>query len=353
MFHKILFMISVLLWITCQKDKGAGGGDGTTRTVRTLEVLRVTEGILIERIQSSGTVQGIKEIIVTSKTEGTITGVRFELGDYVKKNDTLVLIENAEAAYNLNQARQDLNAARLNLDAVRKLYNSGASSESELANARSAYNNARAGFEVAQEAYNDTRITAPIKGYIATKDNAVTIGNMIISGTPVTRIVDLSRIRIEIPVGELEVRMIDTGANAFIVPFAECPGDSLFQGTITAIAAGANPSTGSFTVVIHADNPCGIALKSGMTATVIIETALTDSSLIIPTSSIIDSTSVFIYGDGVVRRCRIQRGETVGNRTEALKGLKTGMYIVITPPPGLTSNTRVDTAMLGESALWQ
>ena len=350
--RNMCLVFAFLILARCGGNGDGAGGESEVRTQK-LEVVTVTKGVLVSRIQSSGIIKGIQEIMVTSKTQGTIESVSFEIGDYKKQGETMVVVDNAEAAYNLQQARQALNAARLNLQAISKLYSQGAASDAELANARSAFNSAKSQYEAAKEANANTRIRAPIKGYIATKEPAITVGNNISPATPVALIVDLSRIRIEIPLGESNVSMVDTGALVMIIPFAQCKGDSQFSGKVTAVAAGANPATGSFTAVITADNPCGIALKSGMTATVIVQTSVRDSTFIIPTSSIIDSNKVFLFQGGEVRKRQIVRGETVGNRTEALSGLDSGMVVVITPPPGLTSGASVDTALLGESGSWQ
>lgn len=340
-----------ILFCSCN-DNQQTDGDTDIGVSRTVEVARVTRGMLRPSIEGSGTVKGIQEVWVTAKARGTIDSVTFELGDLVSKGQTLVTLDIQTARYNLQQAREQLRSARLNYNAIEQLAEKQAASEAELANARAQLNAARARFETAREAQDNVNVTAPITGRIADKQPIVTRGTAIAPGAQIARIVDLSRFQVEVPLGEREVIEVESGARVRILPYVNCPRDSQLTGRVTAIAAGADPATGSFTTVITSDDSCGSRLRAGMTVTVRIETTV-DSTILIPTSSIVDTNQVFVYDAGIVQRKELILGATFGNRTEVTSGLDTGDVVVITPPPDLSSQDSVDTSVVGATGTWE
>lgn len=343
----------LLATVTCDDRAGDMADGEVTAERRVVETVMAERGLLVERIESAGTIAGIEEVYVVAKTEGTIESVRFDLGDQISKGALLVTIDDESVAFNLREAREQVRIAELNFQAVQSLYEQQAASRTELAEARSRLDRARAQLAAARQASSNTRISAPIRGYIAAKEPVVVTGNYLTRGTRIAWLVDVSRIKVEVALGQREVTLVDTGTPARIEPHAGCPADSQLVGTVTAVAAGADPTTGSFTTVVAADNPCGITLKAGMTAAVVIETSLTDSTLIIPTSAFAGSTTVFVYNSARVRSRSVTRGQTVGNRTEILSGLSEGEAVVIRPPPTLESGQETDTAILGDSDAWQ
>ncbi len=351
-FSGCLLFVTALIHLGCGRNDG-NGEESISGQRRVLEVVAANRGFIEEDIQSSGTVGGIREIWITAKTQGTMESVSFELGDSVHEGDTLLRIDDVTASLNLARAREQYQSAKINLNAIENLSEQGAASQVELTNARSQFNQAGAALEAAREELENANVTAPITGHIAQKGSEITEGGPIAPGVRIAKIIDLSRVSVEVPVGDREVVGIDTGYPARIVPYAGCPRDSQLVGRVTAIAAGADPATGSFTVVVEADNECGIRLRSGVPVTTIIETTRRDSRIIIPTSALADSQSVFVFEQGRVRRNRIVPGETVGNRTEALEGLDSGQAVVVTPPPGLADGEEADTVMLSERSLWE
>jgi len=353
----VLLSIGLVLWAlmippACGRSDG-NGEESISGQRRVLEVVAAKKGIVEEFIQSSGTVRGIREIWITAKTQGTMESVSFELGDSVREGDTLLRIDDVTASYSLAQAREQYQSARINLNAIENLAELGAASQVELTNARSRFNQARAALEAAKDGLDNANVTAPITGHIAHKGREVTEGGVIVPGTRIAKLIDLSRVSVEVSAGDREVVNVDTGYPARIIPYAGCPRDSHLVGRVAAIAAGADPATGSFTVVVEAENDCGIRLRSGVPVTTVIETARQDSTVIIPTSSLVDSQNVFVFEQGRVQRVRITPGETVGNRTEALEGLNSGQAVVVTPPPGLVDGEDADTVMLSERSLWE
>ena len=141
----------------------------------------------------------------------------------------------------VEQAKKAIASAELSFKVTEKLYKEGGASEAEYTAAQAQLSGARAGLELAQKAFDDCRVTAPISGYIAQKDNNVIAGSYIAPGGVVTRIVDISSLKAVLPVGETEVGLVRKGMIADITIPAE--GTTVFKGKVTAVAAGSDPMT--------------------------------------------------------------------------------------------------------------
>jgi membrane fusion protein (multidrug efflux system) len=306
-----------------------------------VEAILVRRGVLSRDIVASGVATGIREAYVVSQTQGTIERVAFSLGQWVRKGQVLVEVGNSvqEAAY--EQAKKSVATAAINLRAVQKLYDQGNASEAELTQAQSQATGAQAGLKQAKEAYENTRIAAPLSGYIAQKELTIAKGNVLTGGTLITRVVNISSLKSEISVGEMEVTLLRTGLKASVkVPAA---GHTTFEGRVQAIGAGANPATGSYPVEITWKNDKKRTVKSGMTVRVRIETETPDSVITVPLAAISDvdrkdAAFVSVQGKAAVRF--VEPGRVVGNMVEVIRGLEVGDTLLTT---GLSTMSRGDT----------
>ncbi len=290
-----------------------------------VEAVVVGTSVLSRRIAASGTAAGIREATVTSQTQGIIQEVSFRLGQWVKQGQVLVAVDSSVQAAAYEQAKRAAETAAISLRAVRKLYEQGNASEAELKQAEAQATGADAAREQAHKAFNDTRITAPISGYIAERPSAVEQGNTISPGTPLTRIVNISSLRTEIGVGEMDVGALRKGLAARVQVAAA--GDTVFSGRVTAIGAGADASTGAYPVEIVWRNAPDRRVKSGMSVRVVIETDMADSVVTAPSFAITEvngKPAVYIAAAGATAVRFVELGRISGNAMEVVRGLAVG-----------------------------
>ena len=314
-----------------------------------VEAVKVSKGIISRDVRASGVAAGIRESYVVSETQGRIEKVNFALGQWVNKGHLLVQVNSTiqKAAY--EQTKRAASAAELNLTVTEELFNEGSASDAELKNAQSMATGARAQLESTRKAYSDCRILAPISGYIAHKEVTIAKGNVLAGGTLVTRIVDISSLKTTIPVGEMEVGILKKGMPAEIkVPAI---GNNAFSGTVTAIAAGSDPATGSYPVEVVWKNTKDRAIKSGMSVKVIIETQDMDSVLIIPAKSIVEKDrkdAVFLAIDGKAAIRFITLGRMHENNVEITEGLYIGDFVLTSGMTVLSRGDSVTVTLTGE-----
>ena len=320
-----------------------------------VEALTVTRGTLFENVQASGTLAGINEAFVVSETQGLVRKVAFELGDYVDVGQVMVQVDSTIANLNMEQAKQQNETAQLELQVADKLFEQGNASKAELLRARSAASGAKARYETMIKSLRDSSIRAPIAGYIAQKEASAALGNLLTPGVRLSRIVDISSLKLEVPVGENQIGLIEPGAPATVTIPAACD-QKTFEATVKAVAAGSDPLTGSFTVVITWANPCPDKIKAGMSAVVTIATRRQEPALLVPSASLIERDGndyVFTAANGKAVLTPVRIGRRLGDRAEILGGLSENEVVIVSGLSNLNQGLSVALSIVGESGNWQ
>jgi RND family efflux transporter MFP subunit len=285
-------------------------------------------------IQVSGTIRGVREATITSETQGRITQDNVVLGQVIDQDTVLVAVDSEIAEISLNQMQSQYANAQLDFQSAQTLFSSGSISRAELNRSQANLNGAKAAYQRALKAFQDTRITAPFSGYISTKDPAIGVGNFLSPGRPVARVVDLSTLKMILSVGESDVSFLNPGYPAqIVIPSIE----KTYEGTVTEVAAGADPSTGSFQFNVEFENPETNGIRSGLSATAIIQVNGQSQQLILPSFALIgrgEITFVYRYEDGRAVRTPVRVISKRANRMIVESDLGPGDVVITS---GLTA----------------
>lgn len=319
-----------------------------------IEGVTVARDILVDEINTSGLVEGVREAMVVSEAQGIIQELMFSLGTKVKKGEVLLKVEDAIPKATMEKNREAYESARIELEGTERVFASGGASVAALAKVRSTASAAKAQFEIALKAYQDCTVRAPIDGFIALRDPVITVGNFLNAGTRIARIVDLSSFQIEISVGEREVGLILPGDKAQVIVPAACP-DRSIQGEVKAVAAGSDPRTGSYSVLIGWRDNCGGLIRSGMSASVTVKASRAEPVVVIPTAALVKREGrygVFVEKDGRAEVRTVSIGRRSGVRTEILSGLAPGDLLLVSGLSRLRPGNPVQAKNLGTSTDW-
>jgi len=315
-----------------------------------VEALIVSSGSILQQIEGSGTVRGINEATVVSETQGIIIATDFDLGEFVEAGRPLAAVDDSIARLSLEEATAAYESAQLDLGATQKRYEAGSASQAELTRARSGASGAEARLQAARKSYRDRTVRAPISGYVASRGSGITVGNFLQPGVPVARIVDLSSLRMDVGVGEQELRFLQAGAPAR-VDIPAC-GQTGIPARVESIAAGSDDRTGSFTAVIVWENTCGENARSGISASVTIDTGSDSDILIVPGSAIRTiggEAYLFVANGEVVERRNVVLGEMLGDRVQVLSGIRAGEVIVVTALTALGDGSPIEATVVGRT----
>jgi membrane fusion protein, multidrug efflux system len=370
-FWVVIVIFTLLLLAGCGRGEGEDGWSGATgdwaqdraaeirQAPVPVEAIEVSRGSVLRRIEGSGTVRGELEVTVVSEAQGVITAADFELGQFLDEGDVLVRVDDTVARLSVEEARGVYESARLDLDAAQRRFENGSASQAELTRARSAANGARARLEAAEKTFRDQTIRAPIAGFVASRGNAISRGNFLNRGVPVARLVDLTNVRVEIGVGERELRYLGVDSEVKVIVSA-CR-EEPYPARIHSIAAGSDERTGSFPVVLAWENQCE-RVRSGMSARVLIDPRSDDERPIVPSAAVRrDAEGEFVYiaeatGDdsdgaprGVARRRSVTTGDRLGDRVQVLNGVAEGDVVIVSGFSSLQDGQVVDATMTGRS----
>lgn len=347
----VYIIFITVIFCSCDRKLNDAGQGVAEKPPVAVEAVRIGRGLLNREVEASGIIAGINEAYVVAETQGIIQSVRFEIGDSVPKGNVLIKVDNQIPKLNLEQARIRHEDAQLTLNVTKTLYEKGSASKAEYTRAQSAEASAKAAYESALKAFRDCIIKAPISGHIAYKDPAVAIGNFLAAGTRLARIVDISWLKLEVGVGEREISFIENGAKSTVSVPAACR-DKIFEGKVKAVAAGSNPKSGSYTVLITWENTCDRRLKAGMSAKVVIETAREEPILLIPTAALVEldgRDAVYIVSRNRAAVRFIAIGRKKDNRTEVLDGVEEKDLVIVSGLSGLAKGDRIKPTVVGES----
>ena len=330
----VLFILNFSACGTSDTDEVTGVtwvGEMPPKPTMAVDALTIDSGKLMPVVETSGVVEGVNQAVVVTRTQGRIVSVLSEIGDILEIDTPLLKVDDSVASLNLQQAREQMENARINLGAQESLRTSGGATEADLLRARSAYRGAQALYETSLKAYEDTPLKSPIAGVLAWKASDLEEGNYLTPGQPVYRVADLSGLRFTLSVGERQVSLIEPGAEALItIPSALGVGE--ITGRVTAVGAGSDLATGSYVVIVEADNPHGLAVKAGMTASVKILTNDPREGIIVPFSSLVTregESYLYLEEEGQVEARKVEYQYVLGNRMLVSRGVSEGETLII------------------------
>ncbi len=201
--------------------------------------------------------------------------------------------------------------------------------------------------DAARAALEDTEIRAPFTGSIA--ETYVENFQLLRPSQLIATVHDSSRIEVRVAVPEVAIIMAGY-VTEIVCRFEAFPGRE-FPAEILEIGTSALPATQAFPVTVILDNPPGVELLAGMTATVEFRASIPKESglsgFAVPTSAILGDHQgvaagvVRKDGSGTVRKKRVGTGGFSGDRIVIFEGLDEGDWVVVAGANFLHEGQRV------------
>jgi HlyD family secretion protein len=264
-------------------------------------VASISNGDIVESVQSTGTVQPVTQVQVGAQISGRIAKVYVDFNSLVKKGDVLADIDPtllgatveqnraqlAAAKAQLARAQASLASAQVALDRAERLRTENLASQADVDTARGQRDVSQADVNANQAQITQTeaqlnyarsnlsyaRIFAPVDGLVVSRN--IDPGQTVAASftAPVLFLIaqDMSKMRVLAEIDEADVGKLKEGlvAEATVDAF---PGE-IFHGTVDQVRYNPNSVQGvvTYSAVISIDNP-DMKLRPGMTATVTVKT---------------------------------------------------------------------------------
>lgn len=305
-----------------------------------------------------GRIRAQQFVEVRARVEGYLEKMSFEEGSYVRKGQTLFVIDPKQYKAKADKARAQLNKdkslalkAKRDLDRIKPLYEQNAASQLDLDNAIATYETATASVSMseadltqAEMELNYTSVQSPISGYIS--ERHVDIGTLVGPGAQslLATIVKSDTVRVDFSMTELDyLRSKERNVNLghkdstrswdpyITVTLAD---NSVYpvRGLVDFAEPQVDPQTGTFSVRAEMPNPKHILLP-GQSTRVKLLLDVREGAIVVPTKAIvIEKGGAYIYvvtpNDKVEKRF-IELGPELPNKVVVERGLASGERIVV------------------------
>ncbi|MBW4359300.1 efflux RND transporter periplasmic adaptor subunit [Flavobacterium taihuense] len=308
-------------------------------SVKTAQVK--TEDVSLDFL-ANGSFEPIQELTFSAEKSGKVISVLVKEGDYVNVGQTLVIVRSDVINVNAQTAKATYDNAKSDYDRYENAYKSGGVTKQQLDQAKLALTNAGNNLKQANINVGDTKVKAPIKGFINKK--YIEPGS-ILAGMPATAmfdIVNVSKLKLKVTVNESQVASLKLG-NTINVTSSVFP-DKTFAGKITFIAAKADESL-NFPVELEIENNADKSLKAGMYGTANFGSKQKQQLKVVPRNAFVGSVSsneVFVVENGIAKLKKVTSGRIIGEQVEIVDGLSDGETVIVTGQINLQDGNTVE-----------
>lgn len=306
--------------------------------VFTVKTANVEVAPMTLSFKATGTLEGIREATVMSETQGRVVSVPAKNGVRVGAGSSLAVVESELKAIAVKQAeagRLTAEAAHqkalLDLKRTQELFDQKATTKSQLEISELGVKSAEAQLKAAESAeslarrqLSDASVRAPFAGVVAMK--YVNQGELLSPGVKVATLVDDSKMKMKINIGELDVPMVKVGDAVTIRVDALA---KEFEGRVATISSKADMAR---TYMLEVELPnANHELKSGMFARAEIRQDAAREVPTVPAEAIITNgqrSQVFVAEGNVAKLKAVKLGSSDRMKVEITEGVKAGDKVV-------------------------
>ena len=329
-----------------------------------------------------GRIRAQQFVEIRARVEGYLEHMYFEEGTFIKKGQTLFVIDRKVYQARAEKARAQLNKAKAqalkaerDLARIRPLYEQNAASQLDLDNAEAASESAKAELSVAQADLTQaeltlsyTSVSSPISGYIS--ERSADIGTLVgpngksLLATVVksdTVLVDFSLTALDYL--SLKNRDVNLGQkddtrewNPYITVTLADGSPYPYRGLVDFASPLVDPATGTFSVRAEMPNPSHTLLPGEFTKVRVLMDVRANAIEVPNRALEIEKGAAYVYvvrPDSIVERRFVETGPEVGNDVVIERGLAKGENIVVEGYHKLRHGMKVRPVAMPDSSITQ
>lgn len=282
-----------------------------------------------DRIEALGTTAAWESIELRPVVSETVRTLHFTDGQFVRRGELLVELEQDEERARLAEARAYLHEQERELRRIEDLVARKLVARTELDARTTLRDMAQAQLVAAEAALADRNLRAPFDGTLGLR--RVSPGALVGPETLITTLDDLDTLQLDFTVPATRIGMLRPGMA--VSATSPALGQREFSATVVAIESRLNPVERSLTARARIDNSSG-TLKPGLMMQVRIESS-PHEALVVPEEAIIHyQRSHFVLlvarddGNRLQRR-EVSVGARMAGRVEIVTGLAEGDLVVV------------------------
>lgn len=332
----VLAVSASLALAGCQVKEEKTGGPSPVR----VKVMKVALSEQKTSGRFSGTVEEAAGTPLSFSVMGTVNAVSFRLGDRVEKGQLLASLDATSVRSSYDAAKAALVQAEDAYRRMKELHGKGSLPEIKWVEVQSKLQQARSMEEMARKNLKDCKLYAPFSGVIA--DKSVEVGQNVIPGMAVGKLLGVSRLKVKISMPESEIASVSLHQKAEIV--VPALGSRRFSGMVSEKGIMADPFSRSYEVNIDVADAGG-DLMPGMVAEVRLAGAGGGTAVIVPARIVqLDEKNrsfVWIDNNGVAEKRVISCGDFAGDGVVITSGLKVDDRIIVEGQQKVCNGTKI------------
>lgn len=313
-------------------------------TAANIQIAPAARGTLAQGISTPGKIIPADDRMaeIVPKTGGIVTEIRKNIGDTVKKGETIALIESrdmAESVANYHAAKRTEELARTTFNREKTLWDKKITAEQDYLGAQNAHQESRIRLEAAKQklqalGYDEKSpaaearfhaLKSPIDGRIINR--ALTLGAYADFPQSAFTVADLGTVWVETALPPGNLSFFHEGQDAVI-----SSGNQEARGKLIFISPAISPDTRTAKALIELDNAQGI-WRPGAFVNALITAPAQATTVVIPKSAlqkIEGQTAVFIRTENGFEKRIVTTGQEDSKQVEITAGLEEGEDIAIT-----------------------
>ena len=323
--------------------KQAGGAAAKAATAPVMvESSKVATAELPQIITTVGSLRSDESVTLRPEVAGRIVAIKFEEGQRVTKGATLIQLDAAVNAAEVQQARTNLGLAKSKYDRAVDLAGRNFISGQARDEAKSAYELAESAVALAEAKIAKTDIKAPFSGIIGLR--VVSIGDYVKEGADLVNLEAIDPIKVDFRVPETFLRDVQAG-QPLTVTLDALPGKT-YDGKVIALNPLLDAAGRSLVVRAQVRNQ-DTALRPGMFARITLITRAKRDALVVAEEALVpQGTEQFLFRvvDGKAARVKVEIGQRRDGKVEIVTGIARDDVVVTAGQSRLRDGTPVTLA---------
>ncbi len=274
----------------------------------------------LPKINAIGFITPDKGVNVNNELTGKINNILFDSGDYVEKDQILLILDTSYEKAQIKSLKVKLPSMKSKYERHAQLVKKGAISKELYDETEAEYLSLLGDIDTIEAKIEQKIVKAPFDGYTGIR--SIQLGEYLQSGTTIVRLEDLNLMKVNISISQKHLHEIKENQNVTINVSSK--DDFIYNGFVSAISPVVSPSTGLFKVEVSIPNE-NQELRSGMYASVNIKLEEKENQLIVPQTSI----QYALYGESLYVIEKDKEGKERAKQKFVETGHRFDQYVVI------------------------
>jgi RND family efflux transporter MFP subunit len=246
---KVIVFLSVLLTVSCISKEQGGQKDNTAA----VKILKLQKDTLTRFQEYVGTVESNSQVDVSFLVGGNIEQMYVQEGQQISEGQLLARLNTVSLKNTYDLSVATLKQAEDAYKRLSAMYENNSLPEIQYIDAKTKFEQAKSGEAIARKNLQDADLYSPQTGVVGTR--YLDPGANVMPGTPVYKLMDISTVKVNIPIPEGEISGIRVG-NSCRIKISALANES-FQGKVIEKGVAANPVSHTYDIKVKVNNPEG------------------------------------------------------------------------------------------------